>query len=113
AMQAVETFETRLLEHSKPREFEEDFRTLKVRVQLASGDLQNPSYWADHIQDTEDFRLHEEYYRLTLARIRLLQGRYPEVEKLLAGTTPPLTSRSRITRQLESNLLLAVAFAMQ
>ena len=113
AMQVVEKFETRLLEHSQPREFDEDLRTLRVRLQLASGDLQNPSHWADQILLSEDYHLLEERYRLTLARIRLAQGRYAEVEKLLAGTVPPAAAGSRITRQLESNLLLAAAVAGQ
>jgi LuxR family maltose regulon positive regulatory protein len=113
AMQVVEKFEARLLEHSQPREFDEDLRTLRVRLQLASGDLQNPSHWADQIQLSEDFNLHEEFYRLTLARIRLAQSRYAEVEKLLTGLTPPAAAGSQITRQLESNLLLAAAVAGQ
>ena len=113
AMQIVEKFETRLLEHSQPREFDEDLRTLRVRLQLASGDLQNPSHWADQILLSEDFDLHEERYRLTLARIRLAQGRYAEVEKLLARMALPAAAGSRITRQLESNLLLAAAVAGQ
>jgi LuxR family maltose regulon positive regulatory protein len=114
AIQAVEKFETRLLEHSRPpREFDEDLRTLRVHVQLASGDLQNPSHWADQIQLSEDFHLHQERYRLTLACIRLAQGQYAQVENLLAGTTPPITAGSQTTRQLESNLLLAAALAGQ
>ena len=113
AMQVVEKFETRLLEHSQPREFGEDLRTLRVRLQLASGDLQSPSHWADQIQLSEDFNLHEEFYRLTLARIRLAQNRYAEVEKMLAGLTPPAAAGSQITRQLESNLLVAAAVAGQ
>jgi LuxR family maltose regulon positive regulatory protein len=114
AMQIVEKFETRLQEHSRPpREFDEDLRTLRARLQLASGDLQDPSHWADQILLSEDFDLHAEHYRLILARIRLAQGRYAQVENLLAGMTPLITAGSRTTRQLESNLLLAAAFAGQ
>ena len=113
AMQAVEKFETRLLEHSQPREFDEDLHTLRVRLQLASGDLQNPSHWADQIHLSEGFDLHKERYRLTLARILLTQGRYAEVEKMLAGTAPPAAAGSQISRQLESDLLLAAAVAGQ
>ncbi len=101
AMQVVEKFETRLQEHSRPpREFDEDLRTLRVRLQLASGDLQNPSHWADQIQLSEDFELHPELYRLTLARIRLAQGRYAEVVKLLAGMTPQLAAGSLINQTI-------------
>ena len=93
--------------------FDEDFRTLRVRVQLASGDLQNASHWADQIQLSEDFHLHQEYYRLTLARIRLAQGRYADVEEMLAGMPSLDLAGNRITRQIESNLLLAAAIAGQ
>jgi LuxR family maltose regulon positive regulatory protein len=113
AMRAVEKFETRLLEHSQPREFDEDLRTLRVRVQLASGDIQNPSRWADQIRFGEDFDRHEACYRLTLSRIRLAQGRYAEVENLLAGFAPLAGAGSQITRKLEANLLLAAAIAGQ
>jgi LuxR family maltose regulon positive regulatory protein len=113
ALQTVERFETRLLEHSMPREFDEDLRTLRVRLQLGSGDVQAAADWADQVLLSEDFRLHEAYYRLTLARIRLAQGRHAEVEKWLAGMAPTAWAGSLITRQLESNLLLAAAAAGQ
>ena len=113
AMQVVEKFETSLQGPTRPRDFEEELCTLRVRTQLASGDLQNPSRWADQIQLSEDYDLHPERYRLTLARIRLAQGRYAEVDELLIGTVPPDASGSRIAAQIESNLLLAIALAGQ
>ena len=113
AMQTVEKFETRLREHAQPREFDEDLRTLRVRLQLASGDLQAAARWADQVLLGEDFAIHPEYYRLSLARIRLAQGRHAEVENLLARTTPPPAVGSQLTRQLESDLLLAAAVAGQ
>ncbi len=54
AMKIVEKFETRLQGRAQPIEFAEAFRTLRVRVQLASGDLQNASIWADQILLSED-----------------------------------------------------------
>jgi LuxR family transcriptional regulator, maltose regulon positive regulatory protein len=113
AMQVVEKFEERLLEHSQPREFNEELRTLKVRLQLASGDLQNPFHWADQILQSEDFDLHADYYTLTLARIRLAQCRYEEVEKLLSASVVGVGVGSQISKKLESNLLLAAAVAGQ
>lgn len=113
AIQVVEKFETRLLEHSQPREFDEDLRTLRIRVQLAGGDLHSASRWAEEIYLSEDYRFHEEYYRHTLALVRLAQGRYADVEKLLAGRPPALSVGSLISRQLESILLLAAAIARQ
>jgi LuxR family transcriptional regulator, maltose regulon positive regulatory protein len=113
AMQFVERFETRLHEPLRPHEFEEDFRTLRIRVQLASGDLQSASLWADQIHLNQDYHLHPERYRLTLAHIRLAQGRYSDMENLLSGKSPLLTTGNRITRQIESNLLRAAAAAGQ
>ena len=113
AMRVVEKFESRLAAHSWPREFDEDFHTLKVWVQLASGDIQNPSQWADQIYLNKGFDLHKERYRLTLARICLAQGKCAEVEKLLVGMAPPARVGSQITRLLEFNLLRAAAIAGQ
>ena len=113
AMKVVDQFEARLTEYSRPRELEEDLLTLRVRVQLAGGDIHNPSEWADQIHHRKVFQLHKEFYRLTLARIRLAQGKHATVEELLAGITTPPAVSSQLSRQLESNLLLAAAIACQ
>jgi LuxR family transcriptional regulator, maltose regulon positive regulatory protein len=113
ALQVVEQFESRLYEQTRPREFDVDLRTLRVRTQLAGGDLQTPSRWADQVLLSQDFDLHPEYYRLTLARIRLAQARYVEVENLLASPALPGVPGSQIFMQLETNLLLAAAAAGQ
>jgi LuxR family maltose regulon positive regulatory protein len=113
AMHTVGKFEAKLQERSRPREFDEAFHTLRVRVQLASGDLQNAVEWVDHIQQSEDFNLHPEWYRLILAQIHLAQGQYAEVEKILADMVPLYGAGSQTTQHLECNLLLAAAFARQ
>jgi LuxR family transcriptional regulator, maltose regulon positive regulatory protein len=114
ALQMVEKLEASLaVERSRPFEFEEDFRTARIRVQLASGDLQSAADWADQLPYNGDFQLHPKRYRLTLARIRLAQGKYADVEHLLAGETPPTESGSRITRQIETRLLTSIALAHQ
>jgi len=113
AMQTVEKFETRLQGDLRPTEFREAFRTLRVRVQLASGDLQSTADWADQITLTEDFHRHEEDYRLILARIRLAQGRYADAEKMLTERPKQLVIDNPTAQQLESNLLLAAAVAGQ
>lgn len=113
ATQTAEKLESRLVPHSWPREIDEDFHTLKVRVQVASGDLQAPSQWANQLELSQDFDRHKERYQMTLARIRLAQGRYHEVENLLTGEAPPAGAGSQITRELEFRLLLAVAIARQ
>ena len=117
-MQVVEKFEARLQTPLRPHEFHEEFHTLRVRVQLASGDLQKALQWAEQIQHNEHYRLHQENYRLTLARIYLAQGKYAEIEKMLIGMPPLIAAMAvgtgnRITRQIESNLLLAAASAGQ
>jgi LuxR family transcriptional regulator, maltose regulon positive regulatory protein len=111
ALQITEKFETRLQESSQPIEFKEELRTLRARVQLASGDIQNIPQWAERIQQTEDYKLHADAYRLTLARIRLAQGRFGDVEELLADGISPTRAGNQITRQIEGKLLLAAARA--
>jgi LuxR family maltose regulon positive regulatory protein len=113
AMQVVEQFEARLREPSRPSEFAEEYHTLRVRVQLASGNLVGASQWAEQIQDSEDFRLHPGHYKLTLARIRLAQGRYAEAEEILAEIAGQPAGADRTVRQLESKLLQAIAIAGQ
>jgi LuxR family transcriptional regulator, maltose regulon positive regulatory protein len=113
ALQIVEKFEKRLHGDFRPHEFEEDFRTLRIRVLLASGDLRSASQWADQVHLFEDFQRNPQRYRLTLARIRLAQGRYADVDDLLAGSASLSTSGNRITRQIESTLLQAAAIAGQ
>jgi LuxR family maltose regulon positive regulatory protein len=82
-------------------------------VQLASGDLQSAADWAEQIQGSEDFNVHPQLYGLTLAQIRLAQGRYADVESMLVRMTPLTGAGSQTARQLESNLLLAAAMAGQ
>ncbi len=113
ALQLAGKFEARLQDTSQPIEFKEELRTLRARVQLASGDIQNVSQWAERIQQSEDYQLHTEAYRLTLARIRLAQGRFAEVEELLADGVSSTRAGNQITRQIEGNLLLAAARARQ
>ena len=113
ALQVVEKFEKRMLAQAHPREFDKDLRTLGVRVQLAGGNLDEAAHWADEVSLSEDYEQHEALYHITLGRIRLAQGRYAEVEKLLAGVLPTPGVGSRTGRQVESDLLLAVAVAGQ
>ncbi|MFN2296957.1 MAG: LuxR C-terminal-related transcriptional regulator [Candidatus Promineifilaceae bacterium] len=113
ALRVVRKFESRLQEHSWPREFEEDFHTLKIRLQLAAENLRTTSQWATQILLSKGSEGYEALYRLTLARVRLAEGRYADVEQLLAGTVPPIAAGSQISRQLESDLILAAAIAGQ
>lgn len=113
AIQAVNKFEEILQSQTRPREFDEEYRTLRTRVQLASGDIRTASEWADHIQFSEDFQLHPERYRIMMSRICLAQGRYADVEDLLTKIQPYSEAGNQIARQLESDLLMASAMAGQ
>jgi LuxR family maltose regulon positive regulatory protein len=113
AMQAAEILENRMRKYAKPQEFDEDFYTLKVRIMLASGDLAGTSTWADQVLNDPAEKENPGIYRYTLAQILLAQGRFSEVEKLLAGTTPPPSQHSQISKIIESKLLLAAAIAGQ
>ncbi len=113
ALQIVDKFEARLQGKNRPSEFSEDFRTLRVQVQLAGGEMQAAFRWADQVLQSEDYHLYPQFYRVTLARIRLAQARYAEVEELLADPSALHLAGNRLLRQLESSLLLAAAAAGQ
>jgi LuxR family maltose regulon positive regulatory protein len=113
ALQMIDEFEEKLRVHSRPREFDEDFYTLRARLLLASGDLQGASRWAEQAILSEDFRRHRELFRLTLAHIYLAQGRYNEIENILGGDDLQFAYGNRLARRLESNLLRAVVLAGQ
>jgi len=113
AMQIIDEFVEKLRVRSRPREFDADFYTLRTRMLLASGDLQGASRWAEQVVHSEDFQRHRDLFRLTLARIRLVQGRYDEIESILCGEEPQFAYNNRLARKLESNLLRAVALAGQ
>jgi LuxR family maltose regulon positive regulatory protein len=109
ALEVFKEFKARMLSTDHPSEFKEVLQTMGIRLQLAAGDLQNASLWADQIQHNHDFQRHPERYQLTLANIRLAQGRYLDVEEILRIAPPLETAPNQIVRQIETHLLLAVA----
>lgn len=113
ALEVADKLESRLRQSALPREFEEDYLTLRARILLDSGDLPAAVEWAEDVQHRQEFEQHPDLYRLTMAEIRMAQGRYAQVEELLAGFTPLMTSGSRVARQLERDLLMAGALAGQ
>lgn len=113
AMETVEKFETKMQVPLRAVEFEEDFHTLRIRLQLACGDLQSASKWANQVQNSEDFHLHPERYQFTLARIYLAQGNYTQVEKIIPSVDLKESAGNLVTRQLEFSLLRAAAIAAQ
>jgi LuxR family maltose regulon positive regulatory protein len=113
SLQIVSKFETRLQQQTRPLEFREPFHTLRIRIQLSSGDLEHTGPWADHVLHSQDFQLHPEHYQLILARIRLLQGRHAEAERILTRELCGQPPGNRLARQIETNLLLAAAISGQ
>jgi LuxR family maltose regulon positive regulatory protein len=111
AIQVSEKLEERLKGRARPPEIADELVTLKIRLQLAAGDLNNAAAWADQVHLNEPFDLRQEHYRLTLARIRLAQKRYAEAENLLAGMASIAAEGQRHTRRLKYDLLLAVALS--
>ncbi len=113
ALQSIEKFENRLRGHSGPFEFTEDFRTVRVCLRLAKGDLLETIQWAEHIQAGKDYERYKKFYQLTLARIYLACGRYADTENILSGFTPPDSAGNRISRQIETSMMLAAAISKQ
>jgi LuxR family maltose regulon positive regulatory protein len=113
ALEIVEAFENRMRTDSMPAEFREDLHTLRIRVQLAGGDLRGAARRAEDVQRNPDYEELRGYYRLTLARIRLAQGRYGEVEELLDGAALLDAVGSQVARDVEAGLMLAAALAGQ
>ena len=111
AMQTMEEFEEKMQRDSRPTEFQEDFRTLRVYVQLAAGKLDEVSDWADHLRQNRDFEEHTEYYELILAHVYLVQHRFADVEELLAGKSVRSESANLLRRQIDYHLLVAAAQA--
>ncbi|MCE1252098.1 MAG: LuxR C-terminal-related transcriptional regulator [Anaerolineae bacterium] len=113
ALQTVDKFENRLQDLSRPVEFSEDYRTLRIQVLLSAGELDSAAQWAEQVINAEDYQRYPQYYRVTLARIRLAQGRYVDVENYLSGVSTQDLAGNRLIRRIESDLLLAAAYAGQ
>ena len=113
ALEAAGKFEVGRLKRLSPIEFQEDYRTLIVNVKLALGKVEEAGQWADYILLDNDYRQHPEFYQLTLARIRLAEGKYKEAEELLANDVTKSESGNMVTRLIEFHLLLAASKAGQ
>jgi len=113
AKEAVDRFEVIMSDPLRPHEFDGDLVSMRAGLLLASGDLAAAVDWVDKIVNSGEFDLHRDLYQLTIARIRLEQGQFPEVEELLSGWTPPEPVGSWPRKELESNLLLAAGLVGQ
>jgi LuxR family transcriptional regulator, maltose regulon positive regulatory protein len=110
AHQSLDELEVWVKARACPREFDEDYLTLRARIHLASGDLPAAAQWADEFAQSEACRTQPHLYRLTLARIRLAQGHFEQVLKLLAAPQPP-EAVNRTARQIREDITRAAALS--
>jgi len=113
ARETLEQFQAIMQQHSRPREFDEDFYTLNARLLLAARDHASAAQWASQIELNKDLHLHPEDYCLTLAHIYLALGRHADVEAVLSAHPPLADIHNRVGRQIEFHLLQAAALAGQ
>lgn len=84
-----------------------EFRTARVNQWLAAGDMELASHWA------KECRGGSEPEQITLARLRMAQGRASEAQHLLAQQRSLAEAGGRTGRLIEILCLQAVAFDLQ
>lgn len=112
-MKTVDQLEARLCQHAQPREFDESMATIRVSMQLASGNINESSLWAEKIEQSEEYKQHKERYITALARIRLAQGKFKEGIELLDEMIPSFSPGSITACLIDKHLLMAACLAGQ
>jgi ATP/maltotriose-dependent transcriptional regulator MalT len=82
---AAETWEqlkVLLRGRTKTPDIEEELTTVRARLWLAQGDQQNVDAWADQISLSKPLDYLQGWPHVTLARVRLAQGRYREAQHI-------------------------------
>jgi LuxR family maltose regulon positive regulatory protein len=113
---AVETWEElKSLLHRRTQipDIEEELATVQARLWLAQGDQQNVDAWADQVSLSKPLDHLQGWPRVTLARVRLAQGRYREAQHILETLSKQPGARQRPHRQVRIDLLLALALYRQ
>ena len=113
AFETLDKLEEMFANRTKPADWETELRSLRVRLWLADGNLASASEWADNFPVNELSNLPQELDYLTIARVRLAQGKYHEAQQIseLLDRTPGL--EKRINRKIKIGLLLASALSGQ
>ena len=113
AFETVRQMEEVFAERVKPLDLEGELLSIKVRLWLSNGDLAKAGEWADHFTkgDLRDPR--QELDHLTLARVRLAQGKYVEAQEILETVDRIPGLEKRINRKIKTSLLRAIALSSQ
>jgi len=87
----------------------------RARLYLQMGDLEKAAQWAATIKLPDDSPLDpaSEYDHMTLARVKLAQGRLEECQQILARLLSPAESAGRMARTIEILALQAVSASAQ
>jgi LuxR family transcriptional regulator, maltose regulon positive regulatory protein len=100
-------------ERTKPSDWEGELRSLKVRLWLATGDLARAVDWARHFPQQQSPGPLQETDQLTVARIRMAEKNYREVQQILEALNQAPGIEKRVNRKVKINLLMACALAGQ
>jgi LuxR family transcriptional regulator, maltose regulon positive regulatory protein len=98
---------------TRPPDWENEQRSLKVRIWLAKGDLASAVEWADHFSLSKAPGPPDETDQLTLARVRLAQKKYTDAQHILEALDRVPGIDKRVNRKLKIGILLACVLAGQ
>ena len=87
--------------------------TIQARLWLAKGDQQNVDAWADQVSMSKPLDYLQGWPHVTLARVRLAQGRYREAQQVLEMLSRQPEAGQRLYRQMRIDFLLALALYQQ
>lgn len=105
AARVLDQFEERMAASNRPKEFEEDFYTLRIVYQIQSGEKDKVVRW---FEDPANSHIVSRYPFIS-AQVLLLQGRYAEAEALLKDMSSGVVHGSRVARTIAMGLLRAVS----
>jgi LuxR family maltose regulon positive regulatory protein len=98
---------------NKTPDVDEELQTIQARLWLAKGEQQKAGAWADHVSLSKPLDHLQGWPHVTLARVRLAQGRYREAQQILEMLSRQPEAGQRLYRQMRIDLLLALALYQQ
>jgi LuxR family maltose regulon positive regulatory protein len=115
-VQAAQTWEQLkeiLRGRTKPPDIDEELDTMQARLWLAQGDREKVDAWAGQVSSSSPPDYLQGWPHVTLARVRIAQGRYREAQHILETLSKQPQARQRLHRQVRIDLLLALALFRQ